>query len=135
MKVTPVLHDEGRSSPYPSDLCDDDVGSQDPLGRLRVRVLEVAGLSDLFAVLADESRVKILYLLAFEELCVHQLARALDLTLPAVSHHLRLLKVMRLVSSRREGRHVYYRLADQHVLDLVRVAQSHYEEAQGPPRR
>ena len=128
-----MLDREERSWPYPSDLCDDDVGSRDRLGRQRVRVLEVAGLSDLFAALADESRVKILYLLAFEELCVHELATALDLTLPAVSHHLRLLKVMRLVASRREGRHVYYRLADQHVLDLVRVAQRHYEEAQGNP--
>lgn len=95
---------------------------------LRERLVEVAGLSELFRALADETRTKILYLLAAQELCVCDLAAALDLSLPAVSHHLRLLKTMRLVKHRREGKNVYYALADEHVVRLIQVAQEHYEE-------
>ncbi len=98
------------------------------LEALRERVLEVAGLSELFRVLADETRTKILYLLAAEELCVHDLAQILDLTLPTISHHLRLMRLMRLVKSRREGKHVYYSLSDDHVLQLIQTAQEHYQE-------
>lgn len=98
------------------------------VGPLRERLVEVAGLSELFQALADETRTKILYLLATEELCVCDLAAILDLSLPAVSHHLRLLKTMRLVTYRREGKNVYYSLADEHVLRLIQVAQEHYEE-------
>ncbi len=95
---------------------------------LRDRLPEVAGLSELFRALADETRTKILYLLAAEELCVRDLATILGLSLPAVSHHLRLLKTMRLVKYRREGKNVYYSLDDDHVLRLIQVAQEHYEE-------
>lgn len=96
--------------------------------RLRERLVEVAGLSELFQALADETRTKILYLLADRELCVCDLASVLELSLPAVSHHLRLLKTMRLVKYRRDGKNVYYSLSDDHVLRLIRVAQEHYEE-------
>ncbi len=111
-----------------NDVC----ASFDPNGErvaaLRERLVEVAGLSELFQALADETRTKILYLLASDELCVCDLAAILDLSLPAVSHHLRLLKTMRLVKYRREGKNVYYSLADEHVLRLIQVAQEHYEE-------
>ena len=110
------------------DICatpEVDTGS---IQRHRKHVLAVAGLSELFRVLADETRTKILYLLASEELCVHYLADVLDLTLPTVSHHLRLLKLMRLVKHRRDGKHVFYSLADEHVLRLIQVAQEHYQE-------
>ena len=111
-----------------NDVC----SSFDPNGErvtaLRERLVEVAGLSELFRALADETRTKILYLLADEELCVCDLAAILDLSLPAVSHHLRLLKTMRLVKYRRGGKNVYYSLADEHVLRLIQVAQEHYEE-------
>lgn len=110
------------------DVCGDLEPQSNRVQQLRERILEVAGLSELFRVLADETRAKILYLLAQEELCVHSLAEILDLTLPTISHHLRLLKIMRLVTYRREGKHVYYTLADDHVLRLIQVAQDHYEE-------
>lgn len=98
------------------------------VARLRDRLVEVAGLSELFGVLADETRTKIVYVLAEAELCVCDLAALLDLSLPAVSHHLRLLRAMRLVKYRREGKNVYYSLADDHVLRLIQVAQEHYAE-------
>ncbi|ORC36292.1 transcriptional regulator [Marispirochaeta aestuarii] len=95
---------------------------------LRDSLLDVAGLSELFKALADETRTRILYLLSQRELCVCDLALIMDMSLPAVSHHLRLLKVMRLVSYRREGKQVYYRLNDDHVTDLIQIAREHYLE-------
>ncbi|MFA7566537.1 MAG: metalloregulator ArsR/SmtB family transcription factor [Alkalispirochaeta sp.] len=97
-------------------------------GRLRASLIEVAGLSELFRVLADETRTKILHLLSQEELCVHEIAGVMEMSLPAVSHHLRLLRTMRLVRYRRDGKHVFYMLDDDHVLSLIRVAQEHYIE-------
>ncbi|MFW5743648.1 MAG: ArsR/SmtB family transcription factor [Spirochaetota bacterium] len=93
---------------------------------LRETLIDVAGLSELFRALADETRTKILYLLSQQELCVCDLAYLLDMTLPAVSHHLRLLKTMRLVRSRRDGKQVFYALDDDHVLSLIEVAREHY---------
>lgn len=75
---------------YP-DLCDDFCPS-DQLESMRDKVLEVAGLSEIFKVLGDETRTKILYLLAHRRLCVCDIAAILGISLPAVSHHLRLLK-------------------------------------------
>ena len=69
-----------------------------------------------------------MYLLSQEEMCVCDLAEILELSLPAISHHLRLLKLLRLVKYRREGKMVYYSLADDHVIKLMEVAKEHYEE-------
>lgn len=95
---------------------------------LKGRVPEVAGISEIFRVLGDETRCKILYLLFCEELCTCDLSEILGISMPAVSHHLRLLKALRLVKARPEGKHVFYSPADDHVLSLIRVAQEHYEE-------
>jgi ArsR family transcriptional regulator, lead/cadmium/zinc/bismuth-responsive transcriptional repressor len=93
---------------------------------LRASLLDVSGLSELFRALADETRTRILYLLSQQELCVCDLAHLMEMSLPAVSHHLRLLKMMRLVRTRRDGKQVFYALDDDHVLTLIRVAQEHY---------
>lgn len=95
---------------------------------LKDKLLEVAGLSEIFKALGDETRTRILYLLAHQELCVCDLAAILDMSLPAVSHHLRLLRTMRLVKNRRDGKMVYYSLSDDHILHIIREAQDHYAE-------
>ncbi|MCA1754302.1 MAG: metalloregulator ArsR/SmtB family transcription factor [Spirochaeta sp.] len=95
---------------------------------LRAKIAEADGVSELFRVLADATRTRILYLLSEQELCVCDLAHLLFMTPPAVSHHLRLLRVTRLVRSRREGKQVFYTLDDEHVLTLIRTAQEHYQE-------
>jgi len=95
---------------------------------LREKVLEVVGLSELFKVLADETRTRILYILSEGEMCTCHLAEVLEMSLPAISHHLRLLRLTRLVRSRREGKMVYYALDDEHVLHLIREAQAHFAE-------
>lgn len=110
------------------DLCDDNCPANLDLETLREKALEVSGLSELFKVLGDETRAKILYLLSEQRLCVCDIAAVLELTLPAVSHHLRLLKAMRLVKSSREGKMVYYTLDDEHILNLIREAQAHFVE-------
>lgn len=110
------------------DLCQVHASHPDKISPLREKALEAAGLSEIFRALADETRAKILHLLSFGELCVCDLAEILETSLPAVSHHLRLLKMMRLVKYRRDGKMVQYSLADEHVLQLIRVAQEHYEE-------
>ena len=94
-------------------------------------LLEASGLSELFKALADETRTKILYLLSDGDLCVCEMAELLGMSLPAVSHHLRLLKIMRLVSNRRDGRQVFYTLQDEHVADLIRIAREHFAESIG----
>lgn len=112
-----------------SDCCDvHDPASPEAKSELRERLLEVAGLSELFKVLGDETRTRILYLLSLQELCVCDIADVMEMSLPAVSHHLRLLKALRLVKYRREGKQVYYSLADHHIVGLIRLAQEHYEE-------
>ena len=95
---------------------------------LKASLLDVAGLSELFKALADETRVKILYLLTQEELCVCDLAFLLDTNLPAVSHHLRFLRSLNLVRSRRDGKQVFYTLSDGHVTELLKTAMNHYIE-------
>jgi len=112
-----------------SDCCDAyDPSSPEAKSALKERLLEVAGLSELFKVLGDETRTRILYLLSLQELCVCDIAEIMEMSLPAVSHHLRLLKALRIVKYRREGKQVYYSLDDDHIVGLIRMAQEHYEE-------
>ncbi len=65
---------------------------------------------------------------SLQELCVCDLAEVLEMSMPAVSHHLRLLKAMRLVKYRKAGKQVYYSLADDHIVSLINRAQEHFEE-------
>jgi len=90
--------------------------------RLAPSLKQVEGLPEVFAILADPSRTKILFALAQEELCVCDLAGLLGLRVSTVSQHLRLLRTARLVGHRKAGRMVYYRLTDLHVLKLLQVA-------------
>lgn len=118
-----------KHDPTPNmDLCDSFCPSTSNIENLRLRVLEVAGLSEIFKVLGDETRTKILYLLSEQKLCVCDIAVILDMSLPAVSHHLRLLKAFRLVKYAREGKMVYYSLDDDHIINLIREAQDHFAE-------
>jgi ArsR family transcriptional regulator len=78
---------------------------------------------------ADATRLKILCLLREREVCVHEIVEALEVSQSAVSHQLRTLRHARLVRPRRAGRHVYYRLADAHVEEMLENALSHGQEA------
>ena len=82
-------------------------------------------LAELFKMFADSTRVKILYALFESELCVCDIAKVLNLTQSAVSHQLRILKGGKLVKFRREGKTVYYSLADDHVRSIIGQGMDH----------
>ncbi len=82
----------------------------------------------IFRAAGDVARLRLLARLAGGERCVTELAAAADAGLSTVSQQLRLLRAEKLVARRRAGKHIYYRLADEHVLDLVRSALSHGAE-------
>lgn len=96
--------------------------------RLRPLVESLDGVTDIFRALSDPTRAKIVYCLSHEELCVCDLASLFHMTPPAISHHLRLLRDLRLVRVRREGRFTYYSLADDHVISLIQQTTDHVLE-------
>ena len=86
-------------------------------------------LAELFKIFGDSTRVKILYaLLEVEELCVCDIASLMDVTQSAVSHQLRVLKSSKLVKFRKEGKTVYYSLADDHVKTIIDQGLEHVKE-------
>ncbi len=89
---------------------------------------DLVQLSDVFQVMSDSNRLKILHCLAQGEVCVCDLSAVLGLSVSGVSHQLRLLRAMRLATSRREGKNVYYSLDDQHIARLMRMALEHERE-------
>jgi DNA-binding transcriptional ArsR family regulator len=91
----------------------------------------VQGLADTFSALADPTRVRILDVLSHGELCVCDLAAVLGVSQSAVSHQLRLLRNIRLVRPRREGRIVFYSLDDQHIISIFRQTLQHVQEDAG----
>ena len=86
------------------------------------------GLSETFKMLGDVTRLKICLALARQELCVGDIAALLSLTDSAVSHQLRIMKTMRLVKYRKEGKMTYYMLDDEHIEDLIRLGVRHVSE-------
>jgi DNA-binding transcriptional ArsR family regulator len=88
----------------------------------------ITGLSEVFKVLGDPTRLRICMALAKEELCVCDIAALLGVTESAVSHQLRLMKTMRLVKHRKEGKMMYYALDDEHIEDLIRLGVRHVSE-------
>ena len=89
---------------------------------------ELYELADLFKVFGDSTRIKILYVLYENEMCVFDIAKILNMTQSAISHQLRILKQNKLVKSRREGKSVFYSLADGHVRTIIAQGQEHIEE-------
>lgn len=85
-------------------------------------------MAEFFSLLGDANRLRILSVLAVKELCVCDLASTLEMSESAVSHQLRTLRTMRLVSYRKQGRQVFYSLQDHHVLDLYRSVAEHLDE-------
>jgi DNA-binding transcriptional ArsR family regulator len=85
-------------------------------------------MAEFFSFLGDANRLRIISALALKELCVHELAAIVKMSESAVSHQLRNLKAIRLVSYRKEGRRVYYRLQDNHVFSLYEAVAEHLDE-------
>ena len=89
---------------------------------------ELYDLAEQFKVFGDSSRIRILFVLFEAEVCVCDLAAALNMTQSAVSHQLKILKQNKLVKSRREGKSIFYSLADGHVRTIIDQGREHIEE-------
>ena len=96
--------------------------------RSRAADEDVDRLAEMFAILGSPTRLRLLEALAERELCVCDLAAVAGVSQSAVSHHLRLLRQLRMVSFRKEGRMAYYRLNDEHVVEIIDSGLSHARE-------
>ncbi len=143
MKVFSVINQMGSSSPLKKNLVTSQK-SQDnltchpphPIENVRLSELpkqilslpKAQRMAEFFSLLGDPNRLRILSVLARQELCVCDLAATLDMSESAVSHQLRTLRAMRLVSYQKRGRKVFYRLQDNHVLKLYQSVAEHLDE-------
>ena len=93
-----------------------------------MRENELYDLAELFKVFGDSTRIRILYALFEHEVNVNDIADQLSMTASAVSHQLRILKQNKLIRSRREGKQIYYSLADDHVKTIMAMGVEHIEE-------
>jgi len=121
-------------SPITPDTCDVACLHPEVVGAARAALLphkEAQDLAAIFSVLADPTRVRLIAALAARELCVCDLANVLGLRQSTVSHQLRLLRALRVVRFRKEGRVAYYALDDAHVTGLLAQGLEHIREAAG----
>lgn len=89
---------------------------------------ELYDLAELFKVFGDSTRIRILFVLLQAEVCVCDLAALLKMNQSAISHQLRILKQNKLVKARRDGKSIFYSLADEHVKTIIAMGQEHIEE-------
>ena len=117
------------------ETCEVSVIHEDVLARVREKMPAeepVYEVSELFKVFGDSTRARIICALNIEEMCVCDLSALLNMTQSAISHQLRLLKVSRIVKSRKQGRVVYYSLDDAHIGQIFAMAFDHVmEELEG----
>jgi ArsR family transcriptional regulator len=111
--------------------CDSTCVHQEPIKIVNEKMpaeTELYDLSELFKVFGDSTRIRILFVLFECEVCVCDLAEALNMTQSAISHQLKILKQSKLVKNRREGKSVFYSLADDHVRTIIAQGLDHIEE-------
>lgn len=116
---------------YNNECCDVTDVHSDAVEAVRANMPpedELLDLAELFKVFGDTTRMKILYTLFASELCVCDIAEVLGMSQSAVSHQLRIIKQAKLIKNRREGKTIYYSLADDHVTTIVAMAKDHLEE-------
>lgn len=123
--ANPIKESENIScdAPHPVDI--------NKVNHLQGKILNLEKaqqMAEFFSLLGDANRLRILSMLAMKELCVCDLAAALEMSESAVSHQMRVLRSMRLVSYRKQGRNVFYRLLDHHVLELYQAVAEHLDE-------
>ena len=117
-------------APVNTDRCGETIIDEDKVNYAQQALLDglsATHLADTFKALADPTRVRIISILNETELCVCDLAATLGMSQSAVSHQLRLMRQMRLVKNRKEGRMVYYALDDEHIRDLFQRGLAHIE--------
>lgn len=113
------------------ELCDETIIHNNKVSRTKGSMPDeenLFDLADLFKNFSDTTRIKILYALLENDLCVCDIAEALEVSQSAVSHQLRILKQSRLVKARRDGKSVIYSLADEHVATILSMGMDHVIE-------
>lgn len=114
-----------------TECCDTVHTHDDIIAKVRQSMTEetkLRDLADLFKVFGDATRVRILSVLLQSEMCVCDLAEVLGMTQSAISHQLRVLKQAKLVKNRREGKTVFYSLADGHIQTIINQGMEHIME-------
>ena len=112
-------------------ICDCDVIHSDVVDKIRTKAEEsdiLFDVSDFFKVMSDSTRMRILYCLDLNELCVCDLSVLLNMTKSAISHQLKVLKDAELVKYRRDGKNVFYSLKDDHVKTIIEMGIEHIKE-------
>lgn len=112
-------------------VCETFCFDEEKVNRIKQEVVATEGLGQIFRALGDDTRIKIIYALSREELCVCDVAQIIDATVATASHHLRLLKNMGLARSRRQGKMVFYSLSDACVKTIIEAALRHYQGEHG----
>jgi DNA-binding transcriptional ArsR family regulator len=113
------------------DNCADSCLHEDAIARVRSQMPEderLLALSDLYKVISDSTRVKIIVALEISELCVCDIASVVGISQSAVSHQLRLLRGERIVKKRRAGKTMFYSLDDEHIISILRISLTHIAE-------
>ena len=113
------------------ECCEESVVHTDLVSSVRARLPEenkMQDLAELFKIFGDTTRIRILFVLFESEMCVCDMAETLNMTQSAISHQLRLLKANGLIRARRQGKSVFYSLADDHVSTIMKQGWEHLME-------
>ena len=113
------------------DICEVNIIHNETVNKIKNIIPEdemIYDLAEFFKVFADSTRMKIIYALMEEELCVCDIATIVGTTQSAISHQLKILKVSKLVRSRRSGKTILYDLDDEHVKTIIAMGKEHIEE-------
>ena len=116
---------------FSNDLCHHKIINKKKVENVKKQLIEeelFQEMSDTIKAMSDKTRLKILYALSKNELCVCDLSAVVDMSISLVSHQLRLLRDKKLVKFRKEGKSVYYSLDDDHVVQLIKMAFEHVTE-------
>lgn len=111
------------------EACTSFCHDEEKVKQIKPQINNITGVESIFKALSDLTRLKIAYALTLaDELCVHDVANVIGSSSATASHHLRLLRNMKLAKSRQEGKVVFYALDDEHVKQLVNIAMIHAKE-------
>ena len=112
-------------------VCDVNIIHEDVVSRVRSSMPDgedLYALSNLYKMFADNTRLRIMWALSFEEMCVCDLAALLNMTISATSHQLKSLRLANLVKYNKQGKNVYYSLVDCHVKEIFLMGLEHVKE-------
>ena len=113
------------------NVCETTCSHKEKTDEIRSKLVDsekLLSLADLFKVLSDHTRIRILHALLQSELCVCDLSEILEMTQSAISHQLRVLRTSKVVKFRKEGKNVYYSLEDEHIFSLLNDGMAHVNE-------